>query len=59
MNSVRRHDISEWFGGTRRCDTFEQAMAAAEHDLDRTPYVTIWPFADRWMVITWASAVVN
>jgi hypothetical protein len=62
--SVRKHDMSQWYGYTKRCDTLEQAMECAQHDLKRTPLVSIYPpgkACHAWMLIAFmpASAATN
>jgi hypothetical protein len=59
MNYVRKNDMSQWCGHTRRCDTLAQAMECAEHDLQRTAHVYIWPIRGFWLVIAYTSALAD
>ena len=57
--NIRKNDMSQWFGSTRRCSDLEQAIAFAMTDLQRTSHISIWPLYEGWLVITFMSALVN
>jgi hypothetical protein len=57
--NVRKHDVSEWYGHTRRCSDFESAMVVALNNLERTNLVSIWPLGKQWIVISYISALTN
>lgn len=57
--NIRKNDMSQWCGHTRRCDTLGEAMTHAQFDLQRTSHVSIWQMRVGWMVITYTSMLVN
>lgn len=57
--SIKKSDMSQWYGLTRRCSDLSSAMEFALHELKRTSHVAIWPLGQQWLVVTFASALMN
>jgi hypothetical protein len=57
--NIRKDDMGHWSIRTWRYDSLAQAMEHAQHQMQPSARVAIWPLANIWMVVVQTSAVVN
>ena len=57
--NIRKQDMAQWIGNTRRCYSLVEAMEVAQRHLEFTSRVSIWPMLGQFLVVTFTSAVAN
>ena len=57
--NLRKDDMGHWSIRTWRYDSLAQAMEHAQHQMQPSARVALWPLANIWMVVVQTSAAVN